>query len=274
MSTFKVGESSSHWIAYQFIAGFGLGTGMQSSGLAAQAVLPKPDVPTGISIMFFAQQLGGAIFTSVGQNLLSNLLISQLSDIPGLDPSSIVGGGATDLVSLVPAEFRDRVLEAYNYAITRILLCGMGVALVGTIAALFMEWKNIKHTGPPKPPSSAATSGARATSAPQRPSIQSVRQSAESSVGPARLVKRRRPSVQSARQSVELPVRPAPVEKRRRSSVRSARRSTESSVRPAPVETRRRSSVHSARRSAESSVRPARLEKRRRPSSASTSQVG
>ncbi|KAI0132386.1 putative aflatoxin efflux pump [Xylariales sp. AK1849] len=156
MSTFKVGESSAHWIGYQFLGGFGLGIGMQSSGLAAQAVLPKPDIPTGIAIMFFAQQLGGAIFTSVGQNLLSNSLVDQLSGIPGIDSSSIVSEGATDMVSKVPAEYHDRVLEIYNRSITRIFLCGMGVALVGTVAALCMEWKNIKKTGP-KAPSSAGS---------------------------------------------------------------------------------------------------------------------
>lgn len=198
MSTFSVGDSSSHWIAYQFIAGFGLGTGMQSASLAAQAVLPKPDIPTGISIMFFAQQLGGAIFTSVGQNLLSNLLVSQLAEIAGLDPSSIVDGGATDPVRLVPLEFRDRVLEAYNHAITRIFLCGMGVALVGTVAAFFMEWKNIKHTGPPKTSPAttpAMTSGAEeAKSEPQRSSVQSDRHSTEPSAITARVEKGQNPT--------------------------------------------------------------------------------
>ncbi|RYO98640.1 hypothetical protein DL766_001060 [Monosporascus sp. MC13-8B] len=65
MSTFRVGETPAHWIGYQFIAGLGLGCDIQSAGLAAHAVLPKPDIPTSITIMFFPQQLGGAIFPSV-----------------------------------------------------------------------------------------------------------------------------------------------------------------------------------------------------------------
>ncbi|KAK8051583.1 hypothetical protein PG993_002968 [Apiospora rasikravindrae] len=150
MSTFRVGEVASHWIGYQFIAGFGLGIGMQSSSLAAQSVLPKPDVPTGISIMFFAQQLGGAIFTSVGQNLLSNSLVEQLRNVPGIQPDAVVGEGATDFINQVPADRKDQVLHIYNGALTHIFRSAMGVALVAVVAAMCMEWKNLKKTGPPK----------------------------------------------------------------------------------------------------------------------------
>ncbi|RYP65742.1 hypothetical protein DL769_006236 [Monosporascus sp. CRB-8-3] len=150
MSTFRVRETPAHWIGYQFVAGFGLGCGMQSAGLAAQAVLAKPDIPTGIAIMFFSQQLGGAVFTSVGQNLLSSRMTSQIGRIiPGIEnaASGIVDQGAGELVAKVPPEFRSRVREAYNDTITTILMCGMGVALCGVVAALFMEWKNIKKKG-------------------------------------------------------------------------------------------------------------------------------
>lgn len=41
MSTFRVNESSSHWVGYQFIAGFGLGLGMQAPGLASQSKYQK-----------------------------------------------------------------------------------------------------------------------------------------------------------------------------------------------------------------------------------------
>ncbi|KAI1659967.1 MFS general substrate transporter [Daldinia decipiens] len=152
MSTFKVDEDSPHWIGYQIIVGFGLGMGMQTAGLSAQAVLPKPDIPTGIALMFFCQQLGGAVFVSVGQNLLSSYIVGHVTDIPGLDPKKITNEGATDLVNKVPPEYKLQVKELYNGAISRIFLCGMGVALVALVAALFMEWKNIKKTGPKGPP--------------------------------------------------------------------------------------------------------------------------
>ncbi|KAI1381964.1 MFS general substrate transporter [Hypoxylon crocopeplum] len=157
MSTFRVGETSAHWIGYQFLCGFGLGTGMQSAGLAAQAVLPGPDIPTGVAIMFFCQQLGGAIFTSVGQNLLSSYMVEHVAEVPGLDPQQITNGGATDLINEVPAEYQLNVRQLYNGGISRIFLCAMGVALVALVAALFMEWKNIKRSGPKGPPGSNPT---------------------------------------------------------------------------------------------------------------------
>ncbi|CAJ2512383.1 Uu.00g053980.m01.CDS01 [Anthostomella pinea] len=149
MSTLRVGEVSSHWIGYQVVGGLGLGIGMQAATLAAQAVLPLPDIPTGIAIMFFAQQLGGGIFTSVGQNLLSTYMVSHLRDVPGVDASQVTSEGAVDLVNNVAPEYRLAVKEVYNQAIARIFLCAMGVALAAVLAGLCMEWKNIKKTGPP-----------------------------------------------------------------------------------------------------------------------------
>ncbi|KAI0148009.1 MFS general substrate transporter [Hypoxylon sp. NC0597] len=164
LTTFKVGEDSAHWIGYQFLVGFGLGTGMQSAGLAAQAVLPAPDIPTGVAMMFFAQQLGGGVFTSVGQNLLSSYMVDHVSEVPGLSPSDITSQGATDLVNNVAPEYRDGVRRLYNDALTRVFLCGMGVSLVAFVAAFFMEWKNIKKirrgAGPPGEPKGTESTSA------------------------------------------------------------------------------------------------------------------
>lgn len=163
MSTFNPSTSSSKWIAYQFLTGFGLGFGMQTAGLAMQTVLPREDVSIGLAINFFAQQLGGAVFVSVGQTILSNLLVSRLQGVPGLDPSEIVGSGATDLVKVVPPEYMDLVIQAYNYACTRIFLCGLGLTFAALLSALGMEWKSIKKgrqgPGGPGGPGGPAAAG-------------------------------------------------------------------------------------------------------------------
>lgn len=151
LSTFKPDTNSAHWIGYQFLTGFGLGLGMQTAGLSVQAILPKEDISTGMAIMFFCQQLGGAIFVSVGQTILSSLLVKKLSGIAGLDPKTIVRTGATDLHDTVPAQYFDKVINAYNYACTRIFLAAMGISLGALICAMFMEWVSIKKPkqGPP-----------------------------------------------------------------------------------------------------------------------------
>ena len=151
LTTFTPTTDSAHWIAYQFLVGFGIGLGMQSVGLAVQATLPKEDIPTGISITFFAQQLGGAIFVAVGQTILSGLLIQQLADLPGLDPQVIVQTGATELHRVVPAQFLQAVIDAYNYACTRIFFAALALAIAQLICACCVEWRSIKKgkQGPP-----------------------------------------------------------------------------------------------------------------------------
>jgi hypothetical protein len=74
LSTLMSSSGNSKWIGYQVLYGFGLGCGFQTSTLAPQTVLPRADVPLGIAMVFFMQQLGGAIFLSVSQNIFSNNL--------------------------------------------------------------------------------------------------------------------------------------------------------------------------------------------------------
>lgn len=147
LSTLTRGAPQSHWVGYQFLSGFGLGMGMQTGSLAVQTVLPMADVSMGIACIFFAQQLGGAIFTTVGQTILSNLLVSRLAGVPGIDPALIVESGATELADVVPAEDMNIVLDAYNYTLTRIFLAAMGLAFAALLCALAMEWKSIKKPG-------------------------------------------------------------------------------------------------------------------------------
>ncbi|KAJ6016040.1 hypothetical protein N7540_010631 [Penicillium herquei] len=144
MTTFNLSTGSSHWIGYQFVSGFGFGLGMQINGLVVQRILPPPDIPIGISLMFFLQQLGGSIFITVGQTILSNTLVSHLSGISGLDTGLIVNEGATKLVTVVPSKEIVVVQEAYNYACTRIFFGALGLAFCTLLSSLAMEWKSIK----------------------------------------------------------------------------------------------------------------------------------
>lgn len=220
MSTFNRDTPASHWIAFQFLSGFGLGFGMQTSGLAIQTVLPKEDISAGIAINFFVQQLGGAVFTTVGQSILSNLLVSQLSDIPGVSADKIVGEGATDLVKLLPEEFKDRAIDAYNYACTRIFLAAMGLAFASLLSALGMEWRSIKkgRQGPP----GGGPPGAGGPSAPPEPKTNATEPAAETSVienssVQATVLEGRKPNVLT---------KPAPVEGSSTKSNRSSQRSS------------------------------------------------
>ena len=152
MTTFTLTTSSPHWVGYQFLVGFGIGTGLMAPSLAT---LPMEDVPTGVSITFFARQVGGAIFVSVGQTLLSTFLVSRLSNIPGLDAQAIVSAGATDLNSVVPAQFMDTVADAYNHACTRIFFAVLALSLAQLVCTVFVEWKSLKKSAQGSPSQSA-----------------------------------------------------------------------------------------------------------------------
>lgn len=166
LSTLTPTTPSSRWIAYQFLTGFGLGFGMQTVNLAVQTVFSPEDVSTGIAISFFAQQLGAAVFVSVGQSILNNLLVGRLADanIPGFGRGSghvVTEAGATDLLGSVDERFRPTVVEAYNFACTRVFLTGMGLAVATFVAAGCMEWRSIKKAQPGGP-GSGSSEGAHA----------------------------------------------------------------------------------------------------------------
>lgn len=144
LTTVKPTTGSSEWIAYQFLVGFGLGSGMQTVGLAVQTTLPREEIPTGIAITFWAQQLGGAIFVSVGQSILGGVLMQRLGHLPGVDARAIAETGAINLQDLVPAGDRDRVMEAFNEACTRIFLIATVLSAVQVLFAVFMQWKSIR----------------------------------------------------------------------------------------------------------------------------------
>lgn len=102
ITTFTVHTSHPKWIGYQVLFGLGMGIGMQQPNVAVQTVLQRRDVPTGASLVFFFQDLGGSLFTSVANNLFDNKLKEGLQNIPGIDAKIIKNVGATDLRRFVP----------------------------------------------------------------------------------------------------------------------------------------------------------------------------
>lgn len=116
MTTFKVDTPQPTWIGYQVIIGFGIGVAMQQAGLAAQRVLKDVDVPTGVSVMFLAQALSGAVFLCAAHNVFNNQLAANLAGVPGLNPSAILNSGATEFRNFVKPKLLGEVLVAYNTA--------------------------------------------------------------------------------------------------------------------------------------------------------------
>ncbi|KAI7229078.1 MFS general substrate transporter [Hortaea werneckii] len=145
VTTWTVQTGSPKWIGFQILFGFGVGLGMQQATMAAQTVLRKQDVPTGVALLFFAQQLGGAIFVSVGQNVLNSKLVSGIIRlVPGLSPERILNTGATELRRIVPAQDLQGVLVAYNSALRQVFIVATTMACLAALGAFGLEWRSVK----------------------------------------------------------------------------------------------------------------------------------
>ena len=160
ITTFATHTGSPKWIGYQVMYGLGLGLGMQQPSVAAQTVLEKKDVPTGASLIFFAQTLGGSIFVSVANNIFDNKLAESLSSIPGLTGGLVATTGATDLRKHVPAGLLELVLTKYNASLRTAYIVGTACAAATIFGAALMEWRSVKKdAGPGGRPKSAKSEG-------------------------------------------------------------------------------------------------------------------
>ncbi|KAI0157854.1 major facilitator superfamily domain-containing protein [Xylariaceae sp. FL1272] len=148
LTTLQVDTGAGKWIGYQILYGFGQGLCFQAPNLAAQTVLAKKDVSIGASLMFFTQILGGAIFISVGQNVLDSQLVQRFSGFPGFSASFIKNGGATELINALPAELRPDGLVAYNESLRVVFQIGLILAALGVLGAFAMEFRSVKQNKP------------------------------------------------------------------------------------------------------------------------------
>ncbi|KAI0471128.1 putative MFS aflatoxin efflux pump [Xylariaceae sp. FL0804] len=163
LTTLHMGTEEGNWIGYQILYGFGMGCAFQAPNLAAQTVLPKEDVPIGTSLMFFSQIIGGAIFTSVGENVLNNQLLQRLSGLPGFEPSMVESTGATTLASSLPANLLQPILTGYNDSLRVVFIVGLVLGAVTIPGALAIEWRSVKEHQPGSGPSRDAESGGQAS---------------------------------------------------------------------------------------------------------------
>ena len=147
---FKPSTPHPMWIGVQVLYGFGVGLGLQQTNIAAQTVLERKDVPTGISVVFFGQGLGGSISVAMAQNILDNKLISGLTGINGLTPKGVSGTGATDLRNVFTKAQLPMVLRVYNHALVIVFYIALAFAIAAMAGGVLLEWKTVKKPQPKK----------------------------------------------------------------------------------------------------------------------------
>lgn len=150
LTTFTTETAHPKWIGYQVVYGFGLGLGMQRPAITAQTELSRTDVPTGTALMLLCQNLGGAVFVSVGQSVFTNSLLgsleNSLSDNHGEKVAGIVAKtGATRLRDVVGADDLKAVLTAYNRAVMHAFIVSLVLSCATVVGCVFTKWVNIKE---------------------------------------------------------------------------------------------------------------------------------
>ncbi|KAJ5606064.1 hypothetical protein N7510_008845 [Penicillium lagena] len=112
--------------------------------MAAQTVLPRNEVSIGASLMLFAQTLFGSIFVSVGQNVFDGQLAKRLVGISSITPQQIEAAGVTGLFNVIPSQYHNRVLKAYNDSLCVCFQVALIMVCLSILGGLFMEWRNVK----------------------------------------------------------------------------------------------------------------------------------
>jgi uncharacterized membrane protein YidH (DUF202 family) len=143
--TLDTTSSSSHWIGYQVLAGFGIGLALQVPIIAAQATVSPADLSSVTAMILFAQTIGGAFFVSAGEAAFTNTLIGRLPiTAPSVDPSSVVSVGVTLIRATFAKDIVPGVVQAYmdglkvDYAVA-IASSGIAVLVSG-----LSRWRNLK----------------------------------------------------------------------------------------------------------------------------------
>ncbi len=155
LSTLTPRSECGAWIGYQILYGLGLGIGFQTCTLPPQRVLARADVPIGMALVFFMQQLGGSIFLSVSQNIFSNELGDRLSGDASLTAEAVVNIGATNLRNFVPVSEISTVIDAYSYSLTRVFIMAAALSSCMILGSLAVEWKSINGKKGSKGPNTA-----------------------------------------------------------------------------------------------------------------------
>jgi hypothetical protein len=98
-----------------------------------------------MAFIIFFQSFGGSFFTSVGESIFLNGLVSGLHEIaPTIDASLLLSSGVTDITRDVRPALLAHVQETYNSALAHVWYVSVALSALSIIAAFGIEWRRIK----------------------------------------------------------------------------------------------------------------------------------
>ncbi len=116
--------------------------------MVPQTVLDGPDISVGTALTIFMQTISGALFMSVGANVLQGRIIAGLEEIvPQVDPEVVFDAGAAGLVASmekVYPQYVSGIVEAYGRALQAVFLIFVVTSSLSVLGAVVVEWKSVK----------------------------------------------------------------------------------------------------------------------------------
>lgn len=137
-------SSVAYWAASLVVAGLGTGMAMQLPFTAIALVLSDNDIPIGNAIAVLFQQLGGALFISLGQTVtITSLTSLTRKHLPEVSPQLVVSSGVGNLDAITSGPGELAVLrDIWNSAVTRTMILAVAVVAASVPFTLGMEWLN------------------------------------------------------------------------------------------------------------------------------------
>ncbi|KAF2276879.1 MFS general substrate transporter [Westerdykella ornata] len=134
---------ASRWVGYQIITGIGFGVCGQVPIVAVQAVSSKENTPTVVVLVLFFESLGGALATSIAQNVFTDSLLRGLGKINGVDGAAVVEAGVKDFRRLIPSQLLDQVVRVFGDAMRNVFWSALASLVVALLISIAMEWRKL-----------------------------------------------------------------------------------------------------------------------------------
>ncbi|KAK4175163.1 major facilitator superfamily domain-containing protein [Triangularia setosa] len=142
--TLDIGSSAGMWIGYQILGGIAWGSAFQIPIIVSQATAKVEDLSSVTAIVLFFQTVGGAFWVSAGQSAFVNELMKELAiSAPDVNSLAVLGTGATQIMTVFPAEQVPGILIAYMAGIRTALAIASGAVGFAFVFSLFFSWKRL-----------------------------------------------------------------------------------------------------------------------------------
>ncbi|KAI0968465.1 MFS general substrate transporter [Xylaria arbuscula] len=140
-------STTPYWAASLVVSGLGSGMAMQLPYTAIALVLPDHDIPVGNAIAVLSYQLGGAVFITVGQNIIITTVLNLVQQrLPGISAEMVLSAGAANLATLANNADELKILrDIWNTGIAHTMILGTSLAGVTLPFTLGMDWLNAKR---------------------------------------------------------------------------------------------------------------------------------